>query len=657
MLPTPYQSFIHLSRYSRYLDFKRDSQGHARREFWSETVCRYFDFMEDHLAANLGYILPKEVRGELEQAVLNLEVMPSMRALMTAGPALEREHLAGYNCAFVAIDNPFAFAEILYILMCGTGVGFSVERQIIKTLPECPKLSIEPNVVITVEDSKGGWSKAYDELINYLFQGVIPSHFDVSKVRPAGARLKTFGGRASGPKPLLELFHFTISKFKNAVGRRLTSLEIHDIATKIGDIVVVGGVRRSAMLSLSNLSDDRMREAKSGNWYETEPQRRLANNSVAYTEKPEVHSFMKEWLALYESKSGERGIFSRYGAIQKLRDFGRRNTEQDFGTNPCGEILLRSQELCNLTECVIRSTDTVKELLRKIKLATILGTFQSTLTNFNFVNKNWALNCNEEHLLGVSLTGIMDNVLTNGKLGFSTLAAFLEKAKAQAIATNKEWSRILKITESVAITTVKPSGTVSQLVMAGSGIHPWHDKYYIRTVRADNKDPLAQLMKDMGIINEPCISKPDDVTVFSFPTMAPEGAVLRDDISAIQHMELAKLYNDHWTEHNTSITVTVRDHEWPEVSGWIYRNFDSITGMSFLPHSDHVYAQAPYQSISEFEYKQLMAKMPTEFDWTRLPAYESGEDMTHGSQTLACTGNVCEIVDIDSSNVPARVAT
>jgi ribonucleoside-triphosphate reductase len=654
MTMSPYQQYIHMSRYSRFLKEK------GRREFWPETVGRYYDyvndFLHDHKIVNgTGYDLP--IMTEIKKATLNLEVMPSMRSLMTAGPALARENIAGFNCAYLEINSKASFSEILYILMCGTGVGFSVERQVIKHLPSVPEIFVtNPDTTIVVEDSKEGWAQAYAQLIDHLYAGRIPNHFDVSRVRPAGAELKTFGGRASGPEPLLELFHFTIDKFRKAAGRKLNSLECHDIACKIGVIVVVGGVRRSAMISLSNLSDDRMRMAKSGQWMEQEKQRALSNNSIAFTEKPEVHSFMQEWLALYDSKSGERGIFSRYGAQRKIAALPMRDSNHDFGLNPCAEIILRPNQLCNLTEVTIREFDTPKDILRKIEYATILGTIQSMWTNFQFVNSSWAKNCDEERLLGVSLTGIMDNTLTSGQEGHSKLVAFLEKAKAHARAVNLEWSRKLGIPASAAITTVKPSGTVSQLVMSGSGIHPWHDRFYIRTVRADNKDPLCQFLKETGITNEPESNRPNDMTVFSFPMKAPESAILRSHLTAIQHLELVKIYNDHWTEHNTSVTINIREEEWPEVGGWVYKNFDTIAGMSFLPYSEHVYTQAPYQSIDELSYHKLASSQPQSIDWNEFQKYENGIDRTQGSQTLACSGNVCEIVDIESTPLVAGTA-
>lgn len=644
-LPTDYQAFIHTSRYARWLEEEN------RRENWGETVGRY---IENVVVPKIG---SNSAVGAIEQAILDLEIMPSMRALMTAGPALERDNTAGYNCSFLPVDDPKSFDEAMFILLCGTGVGFSVERQYISKLPEVPENMFSSEDVIVVKDSKEGWAKALRKLIAMLYAGEIPK-WDVSKVRPAGAKLKTFGGRASGPAPLVELFNFTINTFVNAKGRKLSSLECHDLMCKIGEVVVVGGVRRSAMISLSNLSDDRMRHAKSGNWWENQKQRALANNSVAYTEKPDMETFMREWLALVESKSGERGIFSRPASKKQAAKNGRRDPNYDFGTNPCSEIILRPYQFCNLTEVVVRATDTLEDLERKVKLATILGTIQSTYTHFPYLRKVWKDNTEEERLLGVSLTGIMDNLALSGAIdkdagiawGFSgderwTLAETLEYLKNVAVATNAEWAERLGIPASAAITCVKPSGTVSQLVDSASGIHARHSAYYIRTVRGDNKDPLTQFMKDQGIPNEPCVMKPDSTTVFSFPQKSPEGAVTRNDMTAIEQLELWLTYQRHWCEHKPSVTVTVRDHEWMEVGAWVYKYFDEVSGVSFLPHSDHSYQQAPYQEVTEREYQELLAVMPPKIDWAKLSDYET-EDSSKGSQTFACVGGSCEIVDL-----------
>ena len=635
-LPTEYQSFIHMSRYSRWLEEE------GRRESWSETVSRLISFFKQHIDNEYNSIIKNKEWNELEEAILSLQVMPSMRALMTSGEALNRENVAGYNCSYIPIDSPRAFDEVLYILMNGTGVGFSVERQYADKLPTVPDVEFEHTEdVISVVDSKEGWAKAFRDLVSYLYTGRVPK-INVSKVRPAGARLKTFGGRASGPQPLVDLFDFTILKFKGARGRKLSSMECHDIVCKTGEVVVVGGVRRSALISLSNLSDQRIRAAKMGEWWNENPQRALANNSVAYTEKPDVGIFMKEWLSLYESKSGERGMFNRASAQAKAAENGRRDASWDFGTNPCSEIILRPNQFCNLTEVVCRSTDTMTTLTKKVKLATILGTIQSTFTNFGYLRKRWQNNTEEERLLGVSLTGIMDSVELNTIDG---LAPRLEVLKKHAVETNKVLAKKLGIPQSTAITCVKPSGTVSQLVDSASGIHARHNPYYIRTVRGDNKDPLTEFMKVSGIPNEPDYLKPEHQTVFSFPMMAPKGSVCRTDMTAIQQLEIWKCYAQHWCEHKPSVTISVKEEEWVPVGAWCWENFEHVSGISFLPFSDHTYQQAPYQDIDEKTYKKLAKNMPTNFDWDKLQDFEK-EDNTKGSQELACTAGVCELVDI-----------
>ena len=632
-LPTKYQEFIHLSRYSRWLPKK------GRRETWRETVTRYFDFFQEHLKQSCKYSLDKSLREELEDAVIHLKIMPSMRCLMTAGEALKRENIAGYNCSYVAVDRPQAFDEILYVLMNGTGVGFSVERQFVSNLPTVADEFHPSDTTIVVQDSKMGWAKAFKELVAMLYHGQIPK-WDLSKVRPAGAPLKTFGGRASGPEPLRRLFEFTKEIFQNAHGRKLSSIECHDIVCKTAEIVVVGGVRRSALISLSNLSDDRMRVAKSGQWWNDNGQRALANNSACYTEKPDIGIFMDEWKALYDSKSGERGIFNRESAKKIAEKNERRDVGHDFGTNPCSEIILRSREFCNLSEVVVRPDDTEDTLLNKVRLATILGTFQSTLTNFKYVSKDWKKNCIEERLLGVSLTGIMDNKWTAGKL--PGLDVLLKNLKQMSVDTNKEWSEKLKINQSAAITCVKPSGTVSQLVDSASGIHARHNPYYIRTVRGDKKDPLTKMMIEQGFPAEDDVMKPNDTTVFSFPIKCSPDAVFRQDLSAIEQLELWKTYQVHWCEHKPSVTISVKEEEWIDVGAWVYKNFDLMSGVSFLPYSEHTYKQAPYQDCNEKEYKDLMNKMPTSVDWNKLSQYEKS-DMTVGSQELACSAGSCEI--------------
>lgn len=648
-LPTDYQAFIHTSRYARWLDEEN------RRETWGETVGRYItNIVFPALNPNLGDGgLEADTVEDIERAILGLEIMPSMRALMTAGPALERDNTAGYNCAYMPVDDIKSFDEAMFILLCGTGVGFSVERQYISKLPEVPEKMFESDDTIVVKDSKEGWAKALRKLVAMLYSGEVPK-WDVSKVRPAGAKLKTFGGRASGPAPLVDLFQYVILKFAGAKGRKLNSIECHDIMCKIGEVVVVGGVRRSAMISLSNLSDDRMRHAKSGNWWENQKQRALANNSVAYTEKPDMETFMREWLSLVESKSGERGIFSRIASEKQVLKNGRRKGGHEWGTNPCSEIILRPNSFCNLTEVVVRSTDTLEDLERKVKLATILGTIQSTYTHFPYLRKIWKDNTEEERLLGVSLTGIMDNPLLNGTKPIVweekegdyeiSLSSLLEHLKNVATATNAEWAIRLGIPVSAAITCVKPSGTVSQLVDSASGIHARHSDYYIRTVRGDNKDPLTQFMIDQGIPSEPDVMKPDATTVFSFPMKSPDGAVTRNDMTALEQLQLWLTYQRHWCEHKPSVTITVRDEEWMDVGAWVFKHFDEVSGVSFLPHSDHSYQQAPYQEIGQREYEDLLSVMPPKLDWAKLSEYEA-EDTTKGSQTFACVGS-CEVVDL-----------
>jgi ribonucleoside-diphosphate reductase alpha chain len=560
---------------------------------------------------------------------------------MTAGPALDRDNTAGYNCSYLPVDDPKSFDEAMYILLCGTGVGFSVERQYVSKLPEIPQL-FDSETTIVVKDSKEGWAKAFRQLLALLWAGEIPQ-WDIGLVRPAGARLKTFGGRASGPAPLVELFNFAITTFKAAQGRKLSSIECHDLMCFIGQIVVVGGVRRSAMISLSNLSDDRMRHAKSGQWWETAPWRALANNSVGYTEKPDMETFMREWTALVASKSGERGVFNRQACVDLAVKHGRRDPNHEFGCNPCSEISLRPYQFCNLTEVVVRATDTIDDLERKVRLATILGTVQSTYTKFPYLRKVWQKNTEEERLLGVSLTGVMDNPLMTPKN--QGLEQTLEHLRSVAVNTNAEFAGMLNIPVSAAITCVKPSGTVSQLVDSASGIHARHSAYYIRTVRGDNKDPLTQFMKDKGIPNEPCVMKGDTTTVFSFPVKSPDNAVTRNDMTAIEQLDLWLTYQRHWCEHKPSVTISVRDAEWMEVGAFVYKHFDEMSGVSFLPHTDHTYQQAPYQDCTKEDYEELLAKMPTSIAWSELTEYES-EDNTAGSQTMACTGDSCELVDL-----------
>ena len=638
-LPTPYQQFIHKSRYARWID------GEQRRENWGETVDRYVSFMLEQVKGKCNVDLPTSVREEIEEGILSLKVMPSMRAMMTAGPALARDNVCGYNCSYIPVDSPRAFDECMYILMCGTGVGFSVERENVDKLPVISDNFNDSDTVIKVGDSKPGWAKALRELIALLYAGQVPS-WDMSEVREAGARLKVMGGRASGPQPLADLFNFTVEIFKKARGRRLFPIECHDLMCKIGEIVVVGGVRRSALISLSNLNDDQMAHAKSGMWWETEPQRALANNSVSYKTKPEMGTFMREWLALYDSKSGERGMFNREAADKQVARNGRRETGHMWGTNPCSEIILRGYQFCNLSEVVVRETDSLEDLKAKVRVATILGTLQSTLTDFKYLRKIWKDNTEEERLLGVSLTGIMDHPVLSKNIDSKR---WLEEMREVAVETNKEFANMLGIPQSAAITCVKPSGTVSQLVDAASGIHARHNDYFIRTVRGDNKDPLTQFLVESGVPAERDVMKPDSTTVFSFPMKSPDGAVTRTQMTAVEQLELWKTYAIHWCEHKPSITVSVKEHEWMDVGAWVYENFDVASGVSFLPHSDHTYQQAPYQDIEPDEYLEWKQRMEiVTIDWDKLSEFEK-EDNTSGSRELACTAGVCEVVDLSAA--------
>jgi ribonucleoside-diphosphate reductase alpha chain len=640
-IDNPYENFIALSRYAKWVESE------SRRETWGETVDRYFSFMTNHLKQNCNYIPNEKLVAELKEFVFERNVMPSMRAVMTSGAALERDNVAGYNCAFLPVDSPRSFDETMYVLMCGTGVGFSVEYKYINKLPAVPESLEKSTTVITVEDSKQGWARAYRELLALLWSGQIPA-IDVSKVRPAGARLKTMGGRSSGPQPLVNLFDFTIAKFKNATGRNLKPIECHDIMCKIGEVVVVGGVRRSAMISLSNINDIEMAQAKSGNWWEQSPQRALSNNSVAYSRKPEMEQFIAEWKSLYDSKSGERGIYNVAAAQAQAAKFGRRDPDIHYGTNPCSEIILRPYQFCNLSEVVLRENDTKKDIQRKVELATILGTWQSTLTDFKYLRKIWKDNTEEERLLGVSLTGQFGHKFMSGKEDLIALEAFLMTLREKAREVNKEESGKIGIPESAAITCVKPSGTVSQLVGVSSGMHPWHSPYYVRTVRGSKGDPISTFLKEVGIPVEDDFMKPNETYVFSFPVKAPEGAIVRNDLTAIDHLNIWLVYQRAWCEHKPSITVSVKEDEWMEVGAWVYKNFDEVSGISFLPHSEHTYKQAPYQEISKEEYETLVAKMPINIRWEDLSFYET-EDGTSTNATLACSsdGN-CELVDISS---------
>ena len=627
-----YETYISKSRYARYIDSKN------RRENWNETVKRYFDFMSTHLQQKCNYELDDALRTELQNAVTNFEVMPSMRALMTAGKALDRDNTAGYNCSYLPIDDPKAFDEAMFILLCGTGVGFSVERQYIVKLPDVPERIYDSESVIVVSDSKEGWAKALRQIIAMLYSGEAP-RWNIDKIRPAGTRLKTFGGRASGPDPLVELFKFVVKIFKNAQGRKLNSIECHDIMCKVGEVVVVGGVRRSAMISLSNLSDDRMRNAKSGAWWETQGQRALANNSACHTERPDVGIFMQEWLSLYESKSGERGIFNREAAKNIVKMNGRRNPEFEFGTNPCAEIILRPYQFCNLTEIIVRASDTLDDLLRKARIATIMGTFQSTMTHFPYLRKIWRDNTEQERLLGVSMTGILDNHLLNNPFD-TELPTRLESIKALTVKINTKLAAELGIQPAAAITAVKPSGTVSQLTDTASGIHPRHAAYYYRRIRGDIKDPLTEAMIAAGVPCEPDVMKSESTMVFTFPKKAPDGAILRCQLDAIKHLNLWLVYQRHYCEHKPSVTISVKESEWPAVGAFVWEHFNELSGVSFLPMDGGAYRQAPYEDCTKEEYETLLSKMPEDINWDDIV---ETDDNVEGAQTLACTAGGCEI--------------
>ena len=640
IIENPYENFIALSRYARWLEDEN------RRETWGETVDRYFSFMLDQLFIKHHYEPDSKTIEELRSAVFNRNVMPSMRSVMTAGPALERENVSGYNCAFLPVDNPRSFDEAMYILMCGTGVGFSVEYKYINKLPAIPESLEKSSTVVIVGDSKEGWAKALKEFMSLLWAGQIPQ-IDISKVRPAGARLKTMGGRSSGPQPLVNLFDFCVQIFKGATGRQLKPIEAHDIMCKIGEVVVVGGVRRSAMISLSNINDIEMAQAKAGQWWEKNGQRALSNNSVAYSRKPDMAQFIAEWKSLYDSKSGERGIYNVAAAQKQAAKYGRRDPEIHYGTNPCSEIILRPYQFCNLSEVVLREEDTIEDVENKVRLATILGTWQSTLTDFKYIRKIWKDNTEEERLLGVSLTGQFGNKFFSGQDGLEDLAIALDKLRIKSIEVNIDEAKKIGIPASAAVTCVKPSGTVSQLVGVSSGMHPWHSNYYVRTVRGDKKDPITQFLKDSGIPTEDDFMKPDQTSVFSFPVKAPTHAITRDKLTALDQLEVWLTYQRHWCEHKPSITVSVREDEWMAVGAWVYDHFDEVSGISFLPYSDHSYVQAPYQEIDEIAYNELLSKMPDSINWEALSLYEL-EDSTTGSQALACVSGECEIVDINA---------
>lgn len=641
VISNPYENFIAMSRYARWIPDK------GRRETWGETVDRFVNYMTKHLKDNYDYEPSAALVLEMRDAIFNRNVMPSMRAIMTAGPALDRDNIAGYNCSFLPVDSLRSFDEAMYILMCGTGVGFSVESIYVDKLPSVNEHFEKSDTIIVVEDSKAGWAKSLRELLALLWQGQVPA-WDVSNVRPAGSRLKTFGGRASGPEPLVNLFEFCVTTLKHAAGRKLKPIEAHDIMCKIGEVVVVGGVRRSALISLSDLRDIDMAKAKAGAWWEATGHRALANNSVAYTDRPSMSDFITEWKNLYDSKSGERGIYNIKAAQKQAAKYGRRDESIRYGTNPCSEIILRPYQFCNLSEVVVRPEDDKDSLKRKVELATILGTWQSTLTNFKYLRKIWKENTEEERLLGVSITGQFGNELMSGKKGLDVLAETLEELRKVAVMTNYDEADRLNITHSAAITCVKPSGTVSQLTGVSSGMHPWHNEYYIRTVRGDKKDPLTQFLIEAGVPAEDDFMNPTATKVFSFPIKAPENAVLRNDLTAIEHLNIWLTYQRAWCEHKPSITVSVRDEEWMEVGAWVWEHFDEVSGISFLPYSDHTYKQAPYQDATKEEYEEALSKMPEKIYWEMLKVYET-EDSTSGSQTMACSSDTgCEVVDIGS---------
>jgi len=632
-LPTQYQQFIHLSRYSRW------NYDQKRRETWEETVDRYFNFFKEHLKDNYDYKFKDTDIFDLKMAVLRLDIMPSMRCLMTAGSALKKENVAGYNCAYVHVDNIRSFDEILYILMNGTGIGFSVERRYTEKLPSVPYELHNTDTTIIVADSKLGWARAFKELIALIYSGHIPK-WNLSHIREAGSILKTFGGRASGPEPLDNLFNFTIKTMQEARGRKLKPIECHNIVCKVAEIVVVGGVRRSALLSLSDIDDDEMRHAKSGAWFHENPQRALANNSANYHEEPSTGTFLREWTALYDSKSGERGIFSSKASALQAQKHSDRFVDENihsFGTNPCSEIILRSRQFCNLSEVVVRSEDTMTDIGKKVKLATMLGTIQSTLTNFKYLSRDWRKNCDEERLLGVSLTGIMDNTLTANPKPEN-----LQHLREIAVQTNEALAEEIGINPSASITCVKPSGTVSQLVDSASGIHSRHSPYYIRRVRMDSKDPLTVFMQDLKWVWEPDVSKPNDTVVFSFPVKSPTGSITREKRSAIQQLEVWSLYQEHWCQHKPSVTITVKEDEWLEVGAWVFNNFKTMSGVSFLPHTDHSYKQAPYEDCDKKTFNHL-TNMICKADWSTLTQYEE-EDYTVASQELACSAGFCEVL-------------
>lgn len=621
--------FIYYRTYSRWIERE------GRRETWVETVDRYMNFMKE----NLGDKLTAEEYNELREGILWQEAMPSMRLMWSAGSAAARCHATAYNCSYIAPSKLEDFSEIMYLSMSGTGVGFSVESQTIGQLPIIKKQSGKVLPTYVIEDSKEGWADALKTGLKTWYNGK-DIKFDYSGLRPAGARLKTMGGRSSGPEPLRSLLDFARAKIFSRQGKRLSNIDAHDIICKTGEVVVMGGVRRSALISLSDLDDMEMRNAKTGQFYLTEPQRQMANNSAAYNEKPTSTQFIEEWLALAKSGAGERGIFNRGSLKQQLPRRRWDKFEEDWassGVNPCGEINLKSKEFCNLTEVVARAEDIEESLIRKIRLATILGTYQSTLTDFKYLSKEWKKNCEEERLLGVSVTGQWDCPALRNEKTFS-------KLREAAIEVNKEYAKRFGINQSAAITCVKPSGTVSQLVDAASGMHPRHSGYYIRRVRISATDSLFQMLKEQKFPYHPEVGQTIDSAstyVLEFPVKAPSNSKFRNDMDAIEQLEYWKMVKENFTEHNPSVTISVGDNEWIVAANWLYENWDILGGLSFLPREDHVYKLAPYEEIDEERYSELAAKLP-EIDFSRIVIYEE-DDETQGARELACASGVCEI--------------
>ena len=622
--------FIYYRSYSRWIEKE------GRRETWIETVERFMNFMKE----NLGDKFSEDECSEIREAVLNQEVMPSMRLMWSAGDAARANNVSAYNCSFIAPRKLRDFAEIMYVSMCGTGIGFSVEHQNVHALPQIKRQTNHRKVSIhAIEDSKEGWAEAFYLGLRTWFNGG-DVKFDFSKIRPAGARLKTMGGKTSGPKPLEDLLNYTRNKIFSRQGGRLSSLDVHDIVCKIGEIVVMGGVRRSALISLSDLNDPEMRTAKQGQFFITEPQRSMANNSAVYNDKPSTTDFMEEWLALAKSGTGERGIFNRGSLSKQLPERRWKTFKKDFatcGVNPCAEIVLKNYEFCNLTEVVARPKDTEKTLLKKVRLAAILGTYQATLTNFQFISKEWKKNCEEERLLGVSITGQWDcpavrNPETLGKL------------KERAVEVNKEYAKRFGINQATAITAVKPSGTVSQLVDAASGLHPRHAKYYVRRVRVSASDSLFHMLRDQKAPYYPEVGQAEGSAttyVLEFPVAAPKRAIILNDLNAIEQLEYWKKVKLNFTEHNPSVTISVGDDEWLKVADWLYENWDILGGLSFLPRAEHIYALAPYEEIDEKTYKERLKNLP-KIDFAQILLYEK-DDETEGAKELACVGGVCEI--------------